>query len=159
MAFFRFFAKLMNTDIAAIPVSSLHEGQYFDLGTHALSEQEIIDFATAFDPLDFHTSVEAAEQSHFGELVASGPHIFTFVHKREWIPRFGLSVLAGLELTDWKFIGPTRANTSIRASVTVKKYRPNQERGHVVITWYYEFNQENGEPVQCLDMTVLHKLA
>ncbi len=149
----------MMSAIAAVPVSSLQEGQVFDLGMHTLSEEEIIDFANAFDPLPFHTSVEAAEQSHFGELVASGPQLFTFVHKREWIPRFGSSVLAGLEVTNWKFLGPTRANIPIKASVIVKKYRPNTERGHIVITWHYEFEQTDGQPVQCLDMTVLHKLA
>lgn len=148
----------MQNSIEQIPITSLHEGQLIDLGSTSLTEQEIIDFATVFDPLDFHIDREAAANSHFGELVASGPQIFTVVHRNQWIPRFGKSVLAGLEVSNWKFLGPTKANTPIRASVEITKHRPNAARGHVVITWLYRFWQADGAPVQQLEMTILHKL-
>jgi acyl dehydratase len=37
-----------------------------------VSERMIIDFATAFDPQPFHTDAEAAAESPFGGLIASG---------------------------------------------------------------------------------------
>ena len=43
-------------------------------GSYTVTESEIIDFAEQFDPQPFHVDPEAAEQSHFGGLVASGWH-------------------------------------------------------------------------------------
>lgn len=47
-------------------------GDTFDLGTHRVLEDEIIDFARQFDPQPFHIDPEWAIDSFFGGLVASG---------------------------------------------------------------------------------------
>lgn len=49
-----------------------HEGAIYDLGTHALSAEEIVAFATRYDPQPYHLSHEAGAASFFGGLVASG---------------------------------------------------------------------------------------
>ncbi|MGQ0699557.1 MAG: MaoC family dehydratase [Panacagrimonas sp.] len=51
-----------------------HAGQIIELGSHTFTETEIIDFARQFDPQPFHLDPEAARQSIFGGLVASGWH-------------------------------------------------------------------------------------
>lgn len=139
-------------------LNELKEGQEFELGTITLSEQEIIDFAKAFDPLDFHTDREAAKNSMFKGLVASGPHIFTLVHRVAWIPRFGHTVLAGLEVTNWKFLKPVYPGRSIHSTAKVTRIKPNPAKGYAAVTWMYLFIDENNEPVQTLEMTVLHKM-
>lgn len=50
-----------------------HEGQEIALGSRTVSEEEIIAFATQFDPQPFHVDHEAAA-SMFGGLIASGWH-------------------------------------------------------------------------------------
>jgi acyl dehydratase len=47
-------------------------GRVFDSGTRQLSEQDILSFAREYDPQYFHTDPEAAKQSIFGGLIASG---------------------------------------------------------------------------------------
>ena len=47
-------------------------GRVFDSGTRQLSEQDILGFASEYDPQYFHTDPEAAKQSIFGGLIASG---------------------------------------------------------------------------------------
>lgn len=47
-------------------------GRVFDSGTRQLSEQDILGFASEYDPQYFHTDSEAAKQSIFGGLIASG---------------------------------------------------------------------------------------
>ena len=47
-------------------------GCVFDSGTRQLSEQDILGFASEYDPQYFHTDPEAAKQSIFGGLIASG---------------------------------------------------------------------------------------
>ena len=52
-----------------MPVGSTH-----DLGTITPTAEEIVAFATQFDPQPFHLSEEGAAKSHFGRLAASGWH-------------------------------------------------------------------------------------
>lgn len=42
-----------------------------DCGAFRLTEREIVDFAALYDPQPFHLSLEAAQESIFGGLVAS----------------------------------------------------------------------------------------
>ena len=52
-----------------------HPGLTIGLGTyHPLTEEEIISFASQWDPQYFHTDPVAAKDSIFGGLVASGWH-------------------------------------------------------------------------------------
>ena len=50
-------------------------GQKFPLGSTSFTEQEIVDFARQFDPQPFHIDPEAAKQSIYGGIIASGWHI------------------------------------------------------------------------------------
>lgn len=49
-------------------------GQCFTSNSYQISKQEIIEFATKYDPQIFHTNEELAKNSFFGTLVASGWH-------------------------------------------------------------------------------------
>ena len=53
----------------------------FPLGSHNFTEAEIIRFGQLYDPQYFHVDPEAAKQSHFGGLVASGWHTVTVGHR------------------------------------------------------------------------------
>ncbi|MCW5720231.1 MAG: MaoC family dehydratase [Devosia sp.] len=54
----------------------------FPLGSHTFSAEEIIRFATLYDPQYFHIDPEAARHSHFGGLVASGWHTVSLGHRK-----------------------------------------------------------------------------
>ncbi len=45
--------------------------------TYRVTEEEIIEFGTRFDPQPFHTDPVAAADSIFGGLVASSTHLFS----------------------------------------------------------------------------------
>lgn len=47
-------------------------GQSFDLGSHEVTAEEIVEFAGRYDPQPFHLDPEAAAASPFGGLIASG---------------------------------------------------------------------------------------
>lgn len=49
-------------------------GERRRIGAHTFTAEEIKRFASAFDPQPFHTDEEAAAESHFGRLCASGWH-------------------------------------------------------------------------------------
>ncbi|MET3924447.1 MaoC family dehydratase [Devosia sp. 2618] len=56
--------------------------EVFDLGSHTFNSEEIIRFATQYDPQYFHIDPEAAKHSHFGGLVASGWHTVSVGHRK-----------------------------------------------------------------------------
>ncbi|WP_408958504.1 MaoC family dehydratase [Natrinema sp. 74] len=49
-------------------------GDTNEFGEYHVTKEEIIDFAEMYDPQPFHVDEDAAEDSAFGELVASGWH-------------------------------------------------------------------------------------
>ena len=49
-------------------------GDTSEFGAYEVSAEEIMEFAERYDPQPFHTDPEAARDSMFGELVASGWH-------------------------------------------------------------------------------------
>lgn len=52
----------------------LQPGQRHELGIHTVSESELVDFASQWDPQAFHVDRAAAESGAFGGLIASGIH-------------------------------------------------------------------------------------
>lgn len=55
-------------------MEDLKVGQKFVAGPLKVTAEDIIAFAKQFDPQPFHLDAEAAKQTPFGELVASGWH-------------------------------------------------------------------------------------
>ena len=49
-------------------------GRSVDIGTHGFEREEILRFASAYDPQSFHLDEEAARNGPFGALAASGWH-------------------------------------------------------------------------------------
>src|ERR1041385_3687857 len=134
-------------------------GKKFDFGEIILSEEDIIEFAKHFDPLDFHIDKEAAKKTIFRGLIASGPHVFNLIYRREWVPRFGKSVICGLGIYNWKFIKPVYANQKIRTEVTISSMKMNEKIGGMEVGWFFEFKNEKGEIVQIVDSGVMHDLS
>lgn len=49
-------------------------GEVMEAGTYDVTAAEIVEFAEQYDPQSFHTDPEAAADSPFGGLIASGWH-------------------------------------------------------------------------------------
>jgi acyl dehydratase len=49
-------------------------GAQTEFGHYDVTRDEVIEFATKYDPQPFHLSDEAAAKTHFGRLAASGWH-------------------------------------------------------------------------------------
>ena len=56
--------------------------EVFPLGSHTFNADEIIRFASLYDPQYFHLDAAAAQHSHFGGLVASGWHTVSVGHRK-----------------------------------------------------------------------------
>jgi acyl dehydratase len=49
-------------------------GEKVSFGSYAVTREEVIEFASKYDPQSFHLDDEAAAKTHFGRLSASGWH-------------------------------------------------------------------------------------
>ena len=105
------------------------EGQTVDLGGFQYTEQEIIDFARAYDPQPMHTDPAAAAKSTYGGLIASGWQTVTSYMRIlvEEIMRDSASVGSpGLDRLRW--LKPVRPGDTLRARFTVLEARPSNSR-------------------------------
>lgn len=111
------------------PIRSLDDlvpGQGWDLGTLTLPREEVIAFATRYDPQYFHLDAEAARESLFGELVASGLHTLSSVFGH--VMRSGLitGISIGGNQIDSKWPAPLRPDEAIAVRVEVQEVRPSR---------------------------------
>jgi acyl dehydratase len=124
-------------------------GSTRDLGTITPTAEEIVAFATQFDPQPFHLDEEAAKASVFGGLCASGWHTCAMA-MRLMVTNFLLEASSqgspGLENIKW--LKPVFPGDTLRLQHTVVESRPMTKRLDVglVRTVWAMFNQR-GEQV------------
>ncbi len=130
-------------------LDDLKVGQRFVSGSHELDEAQIKAFAAQFDPQLFHLDAEAAKDTFFGGLVASGWHTAAITMKllvAGGAPLAGGVIGAGGELV-WP--RPTRPGDSLHVESEIIEIRPSRsrpERGTVTVR--SQTLNQRGEVVQ-----------
>jgi acyl dehydratase len=124
-------------------------GQVFDTGKHRVEKNEIFAFARQYDPQPFHVDEEAARQSPFQGLAASGWHTAAMTMRLmvdgEFKPAGGI---LGVGFEDLSWPRAVRPGDELRARSEVLEVRPsksNPDRGMIRVRTT-TFNQNN-EPV------------
>lgn len=125
-------------------------GQTFTSATHELDAEQIIRFASEFDPQFFHVDEEAAKDSFFKGLAASGWHVASVTMRLvvDMIPAGGGMIGANVEIT-WP--QPTRPGDVLQVFSEVTEVRPSRskpDRG--IITLRSETRNQKGEVLQVL---------
>lgn len=123
----------------------LTPGRVFDLGTVEVDEEEIIEFATRFDPQPFHIDPAAAAETMFGGIIASGWHTCSMCMRLlvDGLIHDAASLGSpGMEQIRW--LAPVRPGDRLTARTTVDDARPSRskpDRGTVTLTTEME-NQD-----------------
>ncbi|MEN9712878.1 MAG: hypothetical protein RLY90_1139 [Pseudomonadota bacterium] len=128
-------------------------GHVQQLGTLSPTREEIIAFATQFDPQPFHLDEEAAKASVFGGLCASGWHTCAMA-MRLMVTNFlqASSSLGspGLENIQWP--KPVFPGDVLRLQSTVLQTRPMNSRPHVgLVRNHWEMFNQDGDKVLNMD--------
>ena len=122
----------------------LQVGEVRDLGTLSPTREEIMAFATQFDPQPFHLDDEAAKQSVFGALCASGWHTCAMA-MRLMVTNFlcHTSSLGSPGLDKLRWLKPVYPGDTLRLQHTFLDKRVMAKRPHVgmVLTTWEMFNQ------------------
>ena len=108
-------------------LDDLEVGQEFTSGTHPLDAEQIIAFASQFDPQPFHLDPEAARGTFFQGLAASGWHTMAITMKLlvESIPLAQGIIGAGAEIA-WP--RPTRPGDNLRVKSRIDEITPSRSR-------------------------------
>lgn len=130
-------------------------GREFRTDGVTITEAQILDFALAFDPQPFHLDAEAAKETIFGGLIASGFQTMALTFRLFIQTRaLAASSLGSPGVDELRWLRPVRPGDTLRAVVQVVEQRPSTskpDRGIVRLHWT-SLNQR-GEPV--LTMTSL----
>ena len=117
----------------------LPAGTVIDLGSRDVSEEEIVEFARRYDPQSFHTEPEAAKESIYGGLIASGWHTCAMMIRLlcdSLLLRAASLGSPGIDNIRW--LRPVRPGDTLRARMEVVSARPSQskpDRGLVMSLW------------------------
>jgi len=112
--------------------NDLELGQQFHFGEYHVSEEEIIDFALRYDPMEFHTDPHKARLSPIGVLCASGIHTIGIMQRLTYDNIYkNWHIVAGKELSSCRFIRPVVPNDTLAVTMIVKEvYQGNRaDRG------------------------------
>lgn len=121
-------------------------GRVVALGEKHVTEEEIIAFASDFDPQPMHTDVQAALDTMHGGLIASGMHSNVML-MRMICDAYLLnsSSLGSPGLDQINFLSPVRPGDTLRAQMTCMETRASGSRPDVgIVKMLYElFNQDD----------------
>lgn len=96
-------------------VSKLNVGDTFESKTYTLTKEEIINFATQYDPQYFHLDEEMAKESLFGELVSSG-WLTASISMRLWVESIAIeNGFIGSEV-NLKWYSPVKPGDQLRVN-------------------------------------------
>jgi acyl dehydratase len=105
------------------------EGDVYRFGSIMVAADEIVAFARRFDPQSFHTDPEAAKQSPFGGIIASGWHTASLM-MRLFVDHYLTHVasLASPGVDELRWLKPVRPGDTLSIRVTVLKAAPSKSK-------------------------------
>ena len=115
---------------------------------HTFTEANIVDFALKYDPQPFHMDADAAKDTVYGGLIASGWHTGSIVFRLFYDTGFIKGGSMGSNGTEhMKWTAPVRPGDTLHVEVEVldKRASSRGDRGYVGMLWK-TFNQR-GEQV------------
>ena len=128
-------------------------GDIAELGPRLVTREEIVGFASQFDPQPMHMDEEAARHSMLGGLAASGWHTCAIM-MRMIVDGFLVDVasMGAPGIDEVKWLKPVRPGDRLTVRGVVKSVRASQsrpDRGFVSLLW--EVTNDRGELVMTLE--------
>jgi len=133
-------------------------GSTATFGAYDVTAEEIKEFGSKYDPQPFHTDEEAAADSFFGELVASGWHTMAMCMRMIAEQPDPLAALAGVEVEHIKWRKPVRPGDTLHLRTEIIDKRLSEthgDRGYVTTSG--EAVNDGGDVVATFEVVALVK--
>jgi acyl dehydratase len=124
---------MFDRDTEPLYFEDLTEGETFDCGSIDVEREEMLEFARRYDPQPIHTDPDAAAESMFGGLIASG--WFTCALSTRLLVTGYMNktaTLGGRGMDDVRWHRPVRAGDTLSVTVELAEKRAGDspEFGH-----------------------------
>ena len=135
------------------PVTAFPEMREIPYGPIGVSREDIIKFATEYDPAPFHIDEEAAKTSLHGGLIASGFHTCSLTMRMicdAYLLQSTCEGAAEAETIEW--LAPVRPGDTLSGKSTIITNRQSRSRPDIVIITIRN-DTYNQDGVQVLTLT------
>jgi len=128
-------------------------GKVTEFGGITLTQEDIMRFAKEFDPQPFHVDEDAAKQSVFGGIIASGWHTCGLAMRMmcdAYLLESASLGSPGVENIRW--LKPVRPGDTLRVRSVVLEARPLESKPHVgLVRNRWEVLNQKGEEVMQME--------
>jgi acyl dehydratase len=128
-------------------LEDIQVGDKSSYGNYQVTREEVLEFASKYDPQPFHLDDEAAAKTHFGRISASGWHTaaMTMAMRVENLKKHRQAGLGSPGLDELRWLKPVYPGDTLRVESEITEVRPSRSRPemgsiHSTIT---VFNQDN----------------
>lgn len=141
--------------VRTVHAEDLRVGERLALGTHRVTEDEIIEFASAWDPQFFHLDPVASADGPFGGLIASGIQTFAVFQKLVVESHFAdWNIIAGKQIDELRFLRPVRPGDELTGHFVIEDLVLD-DRGRAEFVARGTLTNQDGKDVLSLVMTAL----
>jgi len=136
----------------------LKVGDRFKSQGYKVSEEQIISFASEFDPQPFHLDREVGSKTMFGELIASGWHTAA-ITMRLFVQTLNFAEGAiGLGVDELRWPNAVKPDDELQVEVEIVDLRVSKSKPtHGVVRLRYVTTNQRGEVVQTMFASALVK--
>lgn len=138
------------SDYRNLSFGDLKVGDRFPLGEYRMRRDEIIEFASKYDPQPFHLDDEAARRNPlFSGLSASGWHSMLIVQRMIGLFWEGTQVrgLAGIGVNELRWRAPVYPDDVLVAEIVVEEARRSRSRPEQGVVTTRAIARRDGEVV------------
>lgn len=125
-----------------------------------ISQDEIVAFASEYDPQYFHTDPqEARRHARFGQVVASGIHILAVWRQLDHLITGDVRWICGIEWKNLRWKQPMRAGDEVRARAECVALRPSRsEPAQGIAEYRYSLLMaDDSEIFWCLSVNLVER--
>lgn len=137
---------------------NIEVGEVRESDTYEITREEIIEFGEKYDPQPFHTDEQAAADSIFGGLVASGWQIGAICMRLNVDISRDMASQAGIGVDNLRWHRPLYPGDELQLRTQVVDKRDSTSRDNRgYVTTYHEGHNQDGELVISYDGTAMVK--
>lgn len=126
----------------------------------AVDAADMLDFARRYDPQWFHIDPERAENSIFGEAVASGVYTAALWRRLDHQINSDIDFICGVAWEEVRWRKAVRAGDQLRAISEIIEKRPSRDPGRGVAIFFYRLvNQHDEEVFSCRSVNLVRRAA
>jgi acyl dehydratase len=126
-------------------------GRRDHLGSKTVTREEIVAFASQFDPQPFHLNEDAGKRTPYGGLIASGWHTCAILMRLladNLLANAAGMGAPGIEFVRW--LKPVRPGDTLTVVSEVVQTKPSRTKPFGFVTRRFEMTNQNGETVLTL---------